>query len=725
MARPLDVKPKTYDETKLTGMVPPFTVRIEKIKGSTRMPIPLPDGDDGEPGGTGWGFDEVRQLESWLVTEWAGGGLYEVNLMDSSPQPQSMKWQPFWDPKNYPEKTPPPLVDAASAMAPPPPMQPSNVVNLPFVQHPQPQPQGRFMPAPFSNGLPPGYGFQQTHPTQQYYPTAPMPNPPMPGTFQWEAYQREVERRERENRDREVAAELKRERDKNERIERESIAAKHAADLERERQAANTAQTANKQEMAELRAMIAGLASAIKEGSSNNKPNADVEAMREQMRQTEAKLDRERGEREAERRDALMRDQIKAMNDGVKQQMEMLQRQFDDRTRAVEAAALRDNKPDQMMMMWQNSQREQMELSKELSRNQLSQMTALQAYMMNPRDMMNMAKESSASIDQATERVTRFFGQVIDTQQKVTENLLQMQPGSNGVVELVGNGMDRIGSLAERYLGGKQLEIQLQQQGQVQVAEANARAYATAAVAQAQAQAPQPQPQPMPQSQGAGLGNPAPQAQAQAPRPTNGAAKPKAQAQTSNEPKRLGKTDAEWFGVIMPQVAELRTNANKFIEALRAQPPKLDKQGNPLGWDPEAASTIIAQAVGIVVQKQIVIPVMMELLFQDRFADFVDVLLPEPIVTQAYRDDVVQNLIRLSRVAQGLPPDGPTLDQSQGAIEVVEASSDDTEQYQDEPSDDNDDADDEPTDDEGHDGKVVSIKPIAKPPAPKAPVRRA
>lgn len=732
MARALNVQSKTYDEAKLAAMAAPFNVRIEKINGNTKMPIPLPESEEGVPAGTGWGVEEIRELEQWLVTEWAGGGLYEISVTDSSPQPQTMKWQPFWDKKLYPEKTPPPLVNAASAVAPPPPM-------IAFPPQPQ-QPQVSYNMTAFPRGLPQGQGQYSPYPQQQqpyvqqgYYQPPPMPNAPMPGTFQWDSYQREVERREQLNKDKERDNELRIAREAKERMERDALAARHAAELERERLANEARIQGQANQISELRNMIQGLASAIKEGASSSKASPEIEAMREQQRQTEARLEREQAAREAERRDNTLKESIRVAQEATQRQIEMMQRAMDDRVRAMETAAHASKQPDQLLMMFQNSQRESNELAKELSRSQVTQMQALQAYMMNPRDVMAMAKESSASVDSATDRVTRFFGQVIDTQQKVTENLLQMQPGSNGIVDLVGNGMDKIGSLAERYLGGKQLETQLAHQGQVQIAEAQARAYAESM----RAQQPQPvardaQPTPTPVAPTNGLGNIPPfvepqpqQQQTKKPRAANAA------TAKADETKRLGKTDSEWFGPLLTNVQDLRVNAHKFIESLAKNPPRLDKQGNPVGMNPEQAAQAIIMAVQQVVQHQVVVPVMMELLFQDRYADFIDVLLPDPVVTQPYRDDVVQTVVRAANVASGRAPESVVVDSSQGQLQ--EPDDDDNDDDDDDADDDTIEADDavdttedeataheelledhdEPEGDKANDGRAIPI--AAKP----------
>src|SRR5262249_18018446 len=104
---PIKQPPKTFDDAKLQAMTEPLTVRVERLKNNTRSPIPLPDNADGSPGSTGWSREEIQRIDAWVVREvrGGGGGLFEVSVTDSSqPNPIVMKWQPYFNPMDYPER---------------------------------------------------------------------------------------------------------------------------------------------------------------------------------------------------------------------------------------------------------------------------------------------------------------------------------------------------------------------------------------------------------------------------------------------------------------------------------------------------------------------------------------------------------------------------------------------------------------------------------------------
>jgi hypothetical protein len=111
----------------------------------------------------------------------------------------------------------------------------------------------------------------------------------------------------------------------------------------------------------------------------------------------------------------------------------------------------------------------------------------------------------------------------------------------------------------------------------------------------------------------------------------------------SNAPRRLGRTDVEWFGPLLPKVDELRAGVKRFGESLKMEPHRLKDDGTVDGVEPEVAADVIGQAMNIVLQQQIPIAAMIDLLGQSRFADFMDVLLPD--APQPYRDDVAQLVI--------------------------------------------------------------------------------
>lgn len=613
--RPMQQHPRSFDDAKLSSMTEPLSIRIERLKGSTRHPIPVPTSEEeeanGKPGGTMWSISDVKGLETWLVTQWAGGGLYEVTITDSGqPNAQVMKWQPYWNPAEYPEKTPPPLVEAtrqgqlAQASAPQP-VQPS------------PQ-QVRAMPA-FPHGLPPGYQAptqqQQPQPFYQQPYYAPMPPPPQVGSPQWSQWQAEAERRERDN-------EVKRLREEASQRERDAVAAKHAAELERERRSVDD-------RFSRLEGLIGNLASTLKD-AANSKSSSDspeLAALREQNRLLAEERRRAEERAEAERRDAALRDTMRQQAETAQRQIEAMQRQFEATLTQLSA----NNKHDPIVALMQEQARQHSEAIKEISRQNQSGLERMQSYMMNPRDMIQLARESQQGVDAATDRVVNFFGRVVDTQQKVTENMLAMQPQGSGVVDVVRDGMGAIKEFAERYVGAKTTSERIQASASVEMARAQAAAIHSQAVASNPAAFVQAQPQGL-----AGVPVAA---------PASGV--PMVEVAGKPSPERLwGRTDQQWFGSILDHVEELRRGVSQFLAACAADPVKVDKDGNIVGISPERAAEGILYAAGVAQQNQLAIPALIELLLPGKYPEFVSVLLPD--ANDVYRNDVIKNCLKLT-----------------------------------------------------------------------------
>ena len=644
--------PRTFDDSKLASMLEPLTIRVEKRKGNTRTPIPLPDGEgDDAKNGSGWAKDDLRNFEQWLVTEWAGGGFYEITVTDSTSPPITMKWEPFWAIAQYPEIVPPPLRDVTQAAG----VSNVNPTGLPYpLPHPPPNsPQARLMTA-FPNGFPSGNnpGFQQPQQQQPFYVVQSQPQtlpaPPPIGTPAWPQWQAEHERQKRDE-------EMRALREQNATREREALEAKHKAELEQARERARAEQQATAQrfeaqakDMSDLRNMIASLAQTLQQGSTKN---PEIEALKEQNRMLQEKMDREATRADAERRDRELREQIKAQADQSQRQFDAMQRQFEQTIKAMTEAAS-NNKSDPMLSMMQEQARQNATTMQELSRNQTAQLEKFQAFMMNPRDMIAMAQENSRSADAAAEKVTRLFGSVIDVQQKVTENLLQMQPGGSGALDLVRDGVIGLKEVAEKYVGAKSAEARMQGMAQVQIAEAQARAWAEAQSAQQhQHQQPPQQLEPTPAMQGlAGVQMPA-NANGMPNGAPNGAPKSKKRKgaatveviDASGEFKRLGRTDREWFGPALPEMVMLREGVDRFLESCRENPPRANSKGQIDGTSPEQAATYILQATTMAMQQQLPIAALIDLMLQERYADFLDVLLPG--ATQPYRDDTINYLV--------------------------------------------------------------------------------
>jgi hypothetical protein len=646
MAQPIKTGARTFDDAKLQSMVEPLTVRVERLKGGTTSPVPLPEPEDGSAPGTNYDKDTVRKLENWLVTEWSGGGMYEITVTDS--QGSVMKWRPYWNPQEYPELIPEPLAKARAEGVVPFPVSQQVSIN---------QQQGRQMPS-FPHGLPSNPGYPQ-QPQYSYYP--PMPPAPNPGTPAWAAYQAEAERRAKDE-------ELIRMREERAKAEREALAQRHAAELNAERQANEQRFGRQDQALTNLQNMIAGLAQAIKESATAARPNPETEQLRLQMAQVERERERERERADNERRDREMRDLIKTMNDNMQRQIDVLVKQLADSSR---------DRIDPMMALFKEQAREQGEAIKEVSRNFAAQISQLQTMIMRPMDVLQMAKESSSSAEGAVSKIQQLMGGIIDMQRQSFESIMQMQPQGAGAIDVVRDGVQGLKDLAERYVGMRQVEAH----SQVQIASAQANAWAETQRAQIIAQggglagAPQTQPQPVAKSP-------------VVPDAVIGEGKNK----RGSSKKRLGKTDTEWFGPIAGNVDELRTGVNEFMISLKSEPFRLDKDGKPVGVSPEQTVFAVLQATQQLMQMNMPIPALVDLLFQHRHADFVDVLIPD--APQTYRDDVVKLLVDALRRMGNEP--------------VVDAQA--------EPANDADDDDDDS--DDADDGDDASPDQDAKPVKP-------
>ena len=172
-----------------------------------------------------------------------------------------------------------------------------------------------------------------------------------------------------------------------------------------------------------------------------------------------------------------------------------------------------------------------------------------------------------------------------------------------------------------------------------------------------------------------------------------------------DQTKRLGHTDLEWFGPLLVEVLQLREGVNHYIESLKLE--RIDKQGDPEGISVDQAAAGVVQAMTIVAQQGVPVPAMVDLLNQQRYADFMDVLLPG--APQTYRDDVVQSVIvKLRQIGIRTEP--------VAAAVMQPAESDD-----DDGDDDGDNADPnaDPEADE-HDAKPTSPPPRKKPTVARA-----
>lgn len=620
--------PKVFDPVKLDQMVEPLNVRVEKVKGNARTLIPLPAAEEGGVQGAGWSKEDVGGLEAWLVNEWSGGGVYAISVTDSSqPVPNKHEWQIFYHTSDYPEKVPPTLSAAVAADRP--------VPASPLSSTSQVRSMGSF-PSAFPNGLPNGVSTAHAQPAYQPPATTFIAQPPRVDPMQGMQMQNmqiaaaqaqaqaqlaaqaqvDAERRRLEEQLKEMQAQLQRARE-------EQLQTQHRQELERAEARMRAEAQAQNEKFSKLEQMIAQLAT-----TATARPTTDpaIEQLKEQNRMLAAQAEAERREREAERREREMRDLIQRQQDDNRRQMEAIQAQL--------VAAQANKAPDHMMMFMQENARMQAENAKEQIRMQQMQMERLQTLMMNPRDIMALTKESSNGLDQVTRQLTGAYTDIFNMQRAAVDQILQLNSGGgNETIALIERGLERASSMAERYLGGKTKEAVVAQQTQAQMAQAQA----TAMQAQAQALAAQAQLRTMaaqPVEVDSGLNGARVIAEPE---------QPKEVPATVGGVRRLGRTDAEWFGPLTSRVEELRAGVKRFSESLQMQPHRLKEDGSVDGIEPEQAASVILQAAAIVVQQDLGIPAMVDLLGQGRVADFMDVLLPD--APQPYRDDVAQMVL--------------------------------------------------------------------------------
>jgi hypothetical protein len=801
-----------FDSAKLDGMQEPLTVRVEKIRGSgnglQRTPIDLPS-RDGEPPGVGWDKDSIRRLESWLAREWSGGGFYNVTVTDA--RGITMEWQFIFDTREFPELTPPTMVNASTP--------PQNS------QAPKQQPAMTSMP---NGGIwpPPGFSFNPTIAAQpfghmgnqnpmasqpffipqfmpqivpqivqqaqqpapppaqppQHFPTWAPPPPttqtPSPrASMMQEDFARRRLRNEDDDHEKKALEQRTRELEaKINESEREKIEQRYRAELEK-------AQTDAKVQMESLRLQQQGNLETLKDElrrmseAKATAPNPDLEAIRKEREQLERQREQDELNKRFEDQRRMIQDSQKAMFDALqtiaksmetraqqpigpdpqlqamaenqrrleeelrrereraerdRERAELdrrerereerlrleLQRRDDETKRIAEEAKRREdllqqqmiqqmaeirnsaNKgPDPMFLALQEMNRTQLDSMKDLMRIQQDNSNKMSSFMLTPRDMLAIQKDSSSGIEDLKRNVVDVYRDVFDLQREVMSQAAQLSPqGESPTARIMEEALKRVSGLADRYLQGRRDEVVSAakvQESAMQVEHAkNAmrlqaeqafrqRQMELAALAQQEAQA---------AAQGLnglnGAGNQAqvpfqtvaptpqvvsgPSAQAEAPSEAmpspKGAPKKKkkveaAPARTIDEgvnvdPKtgqtiakviplrRLGYTDEEWFGPALDHVKELRAGVAEFMKSLEEK--KIDpKTGQPYGTDPMQCVDFLVRAVNYIVGRNLPVRAFQDLFLQGQFADMMDILLPE--APQQYRDDCTMLLIEVKR----------------------------------------------------------------------------
>lgn len=702
-------KENRFDPAKLMTMREPLLVRVEKVKGNTRMPIEVP-GRDGAAPGTNWTRESILGLENWILTDWTGGGIYHFMVVDEAGV--TMEWEGAWDPRTYPEKVPPNQASAAQ-----PPAGPAPVVN---VQAPAPAPMvSAPPPPPIYATIPPqaqplGFGSMGTWPPQTAamygvpvpQPQAPAPTPqpqatyypapnwysqfgmgtPLPAATQINP-QQDRARIEEKMRDREeirrIEEELKQKDAQLQQRELERKESEYKAALDRQNQQ-------HQQELALMREELRRLG----EGKRSQEADAERQRERDTVNQRFSRLE-ELIAKSIEANSKPAEDpRLKALEDELrrtkeesqrerdrleqKQEMERLRQEQRERELRIEASIreVSANKQDPMIAMMQenariaaDNARVQSENLREIARMQSASADRMANMMLTPSAVAALVKDGSAGTDHLLRNVTDVFNSMFGTFKGAIEQLTNLTGGQPDppAVRLLEEGAKRVSGLAEKYLGLKR--EQTAHEARTKQAELQATMMQAQAMAAMRAQQPQPVQQVQQAQQARTAGPVRPRAAGPTPpvqqgqglsgapsAPTTPASQqpqPKGTDDGVSDPQtgqtvakvipivKSGMTEDQLFGVAWESVKRLRLGVHTFLESLIANPPRLDDKGNPVGLAPVQAVDAILQGVNYLSANNIAVPAF-ELFAQERFADFIDLLIPN--ATQPYRDECVQIL---------------------------------------------------------------------------------
>jgi hypothetical protein len=610
---PVKKQEKKLDIAKLQKMQEPITVLVYRVKQGNKIPVTLPAKDGGAPG-TGWGRDDILQLQNW-VQDNAGGGFYEATTTDANGG--SMTWLFGWDPRVIPEKVPP--ASQANAAMPPhaPPPQPGQ---------PVPMQMDPMMAAAALGGA--GSGWLQT--PQGFYPYAagaqpqPQPTPmfggaaaPWTNPMMWQQPPAtRLGNGAPNTRERDLEAQL-----------RQAQQAQQAAQYQ---QSIDRLQAQHNSELGKIRDELRRTA---------EKPSGEsdeVKLLREQLAESkrdqqlltmqqgfQSQIDKlaEIITKVAEGGNKGESDQIRELKEEQRRAEDRAARAEADRRHREEMAAIRNelaaNKQDPMLEYMRESSRQQIEAQKDMARNQRETTQATTAMMVNPIQMMEMMNRQSGQSDAVTKQLIENFGAGFETYRMMMESLMQMQGGGQSPgMEMLSQGLQRAGEIANQYITAQRDKSVHDSRAKAQAAAAQAK---TAEAYRAQAEAAQTR---QPPSYDEQLRGPA-EAVSEAP-PTNGANGQTGAAQAADVislDERRPPSEQEMFAEAYESVLHLREGVMNG-----SLPP------------PQAVSAIL-QGIAMCEQQQIIVPAFV-LFAEGRFADLIDALLPE--AEQAFRDECAQ-----------------------------------------------------------------------------------
>lgn len=647
---------RKFDLERFQQMIEPFTVRVERLEGSTRSPIPLPPSPSTGMTSpctapvTGWTAGDVSGLEQWLLTEWSGGGFYSISIVDANNT--SMEWEANFDPGKYPKMVPPPLRSGANPM----------ITSTPR-EAPPTSAAAQMLPqlqaSAESYGAGPGFYPAHVYGPTTYGPTtyAPTTNIPQgtpmyrPTWFPPPPIVQAPPANGHRDRERELETESKAHKAALDEALRTIERMRYDAEIQRRDMEARAEKLLRDIE-GKYQGQISDLRGGFDKQVSNlerevhemrraaERPPVDIDAKLETMfermvkpllgnkddervKRLEDELRRERDERATQERERQLREELRRMEERTQGMM----RELKD--------AQKDRGPDPILQMMQTSMQTQMEALRQVSQQQQLSMQQLTQFMMPPQAIAGIMRDASNGSDQLMKNVMGAFSSMFDLFRDGVANVLQLSgSGESPMMRVIENGLEKLGGLGDNWVKG-QRDAQVAQ-AKVQQTYIEAQAEMARAQAQAQQSAAQAQ-QPVPQQQWANQqpGQPQPQ--------ITGPGKTQPQPET-DEPKVRGLTDVQWFGGAHERVVELRKAVAQYADATKARPFKRNEEGQIVGAAPKDTARFVMEAARFIVANNVNLDTVpaFRLFMQERYADLLDLLLPE--ASQAYRDDVVKCL---------------------------------------------------------------------------------
>jgi len=439
MAAPRKKQEIGFDDAKLKKLAEPITVHVNKIIAGRGSPISLPLKPGESVSGKGWSHDDVRQLETFLCQDWAGGGQYSI--VATGDNGEQMKWEPYFPESKYPPKDPPSMQSGHAATTPTSTPGGSDPSWMSAVARSYPAPPPQQPPAPAAPY--PGYGFGG------YAPPAATPYGGMGyagGLPAGAGYMGTRIATSPRNNDDGVSKEREERLKLENRLEQDKIRHQH------EKEMASLTQ--------ELRQLQDKMAS---------RPGAESD---ERVRKLEDELRKERDRFEQTQSQNQI---VQMMNQQAQQTKELIQslqqnteRQIQAMERRLEDLGRRDG-PDptmqlMMTMMQQNAQaqREAMQMQMQMQRDQAQSQ-------MGPREVMDLVSRFNQGADQQAQA----FGRAWELMMQGVEAIMASQPQPvHPALEMLQNAAAGGLQLGQQYLAMKQHETQsnahVQQQAMMQ-----------------------------------------------------------------------------------------------------------------------------------------------------------------------------------------------------------------------------------------------------------------